>query len=344
MRYKFFVNSLKTWEAMFEAIKNAQRSVYLEMYILEENTPPFDFLNLLQTKARNGLRVIIILDSYGSADLDKSSVVALRESGAEVLFHSSFLHRAHRKILIVDENVAFVGGVNLSPRFKLWNDLAVEVRSIRLVRHIINSFAKAYTACGGKNSFILAQNKKIILNKMRSWLVEHFPLRKNLTLKKIYKEHLGKAKENIILVTPYFMPRRWLIGLLHQAVLRGVKVEVLVPKTTDHFIVDRVDYFFMFKLSKLGVNFLLEPQMNHAKAMIVDGREGMVGSNNLDFISFELNSEVGIFFKDVGAVRRLLEIVNVWKKDAVLFDFKAFKPTLFDRFLSPVIRIFFRII
>ena len=139
------------------------------------------------------------------------------------------------------------------------------------------------------------------------------------------------------------MPKRWFIGVLHQAVLRGVKVEILVPRTTDHFIVDRVCYFFMFKLSKLGVRFFMMPKMNHAKAMIVDGKEGMVGSNNLDFLSFELNSEVGIFLKDANMVRKLAEITDEWKKNSVLFDSKTYLPSWFDYILSPIFSLFTRI-
>jgi len=116
-----------------------------------------------------------------------------------------------------------------------------------------------------------------------------------------------------------------------------------VPKNTDFFLTDRVNYFYMFKLSKLGINFYLESHMNHAKATIIDGREGIVGSNNLDFLSFEMNSEVGIFFKDSNAVRRLSDIVKEWKRGAVLFDPRYHKPKVFDYILSPIISIFTKI-
>ncbi len=339
MRYKFFTNSEKAWHAMFEAIESAQESVYLEMYIFTDDMDKFNFLKLLEQKAQSGLRVRIILDSLGSAGLSNKAILVLRQAGAELFFLSHFLHRTHRKILVVDENTAFVGGVNFHQSSWHWNDLAVQVKG-RLVKYIIQSFANVYAECGGKDIKILAQNKKIISDKTRTWLVEHFPVSKKSSLKKIYKEHIGKAEKNIILITPYFTPKRWLVGILHQAVLRGVKVEVLLPKSTDHFIIDRVNYFYMFKLSKLGVDFYIQPQMNHAKVMIIDFKEGIVGSNNLDFLSFELNSEVGIFLKDLNAVRSLLKIAEEWKRGAVLFDFKNYKPKLLDYVLSPILRFF----
>jgi len=205
------------------------------------------------------------------------------------------------------------------------------------------AFAKVYEEGGGKDKIVLAKNEPIVLDKTRTWLVEHFPIKKKFNLKKIYKKHLREAEKEIILVTPYFMPKRWLSGALHQAVLRGVRVDILVPKNTDFFLTDRVNYFYMFKLSKLGINFYLESHMNHAKTTIIDGKEGIVGSNNLDFLSFELNSEVGIFFKDASAVRRLSDIVKEWKRGAVLFDFRHHKPKVLDYILSPFISIFTKI-
>jgi cardiolipin synthase len=344
MRYKFFTNSERAWRAMFEGIKKAKESIYLEMYIFTNDMVQYDFLTLLKEKAKSGLRVRIILDSLGSSELSKYEIKDLQQSGAEVLFQSYFFHRTHRKILVIDGLRAFIGGVNLSQEFRFWNDLVIEVKGKKLMKHIIRSFAKVYSQSGGTDKEVLSQNKPLILDKTHTWLIEHFPVRKKYNLKKIYKENLRHARESIILVTPYFMPSRWFIVALHQAVLRGVKVEVLVPKTTNHFWANRVGYFFMYRLSSLGVNFLLEPKMNHAKVMIIDGREGIVGSHNLDFLSFDLNSEVGVFLKDANTVKKLSLIIQEWKKDAVLFNPTTYKPKLFDYVLSPIIRIFFRIL
>jgi len=345
MNYKFLNSSQKAWTAMFEGISSARKSIYLEMYIFREDMIDFDFLKLLKEKAKSGLDVKIILDSVGSGAISKKTILELREAGIELFFLSYFMHRTHRKILIVDETIAFVGGVNLHQGASLWDDLVVEIRG-RLLPPITRSFAKVYKECGGKDVKLISiiSDEKILKDKMRTWVIEHFPVSNKFNLKNIYKENLSKAEVNITLATPYFMPRRWLIGLLHQAVLRGVTVDVLVPKSTDYYLIDRVNYFFIYKLSKLGVNFYFKNNMNHAKLMIIDAREAIVGSNNLDYLSFELNSEVGIFFKDINVIRKLTKIVEEWKKDSTLFDHKIEKPKLFDYILSPVISIFNRIL
>ena len=339
MRYKFFSNSEKTWQAMFKTIQSAQESVYLEMFIFNDDMSEFNFFKLLEQKARSGVRVRIILDSFGSVGLSRQAVAGLRQAGAELFFVSYFLYHTHRKILVIDEKTAFIGGVNFHQSSWFWNDLAVQVRG-RLVKFITQSFAKVYAECGGTDIKILEQNKKIISSKTRTWLVEHFPVSGKYRLKKIYKEHIEKAEKNIILITPYFVPKRWLVAVLHQAVLRGVKVEVLVPKNTDHFILDRVNYFYMNKLSKFGVDFYFEEKMNHAKVMVIDSKEGIVGSNNLDYFSFELNSEIGVFLKDKEVVQRLLKIVEEWKGGSVLFELKNYKPKWFDYFFFLIIRFF----
>ena len=143
MVYKFFTNSERAWRAMFEAIKDAEESVYLEMYIFTNDMTQYDFLQLLKEKARKGLQVKIILDALGSRELSDKAIAGLRESGAELIFLSHFFHRTHRKILIVDERRAFVGGVNMSQKFRFWNDLVAEVRGNKgLVRHLIRSSRK----------------------------------------------------------------------------------------------------------------------------------------------------------------------------------------------------------
>ncbi|MEI6042443.1 MAG: phosphatidylserine/phosphatidylglycerophosphate/cardiolipin synthase family protein [bacterium] len=349
MRYKFFANSQKSWQAMFNAISVAKKSVYLEMYIFQDGMVEFDFLKLIKQKASEGLRVRIILDSFGSSNLSKKAVMEIRESGAEIFFLSYLFHRTHRKILIVDEQVAFIGGVNFQQSSSLWNDLVVQSKG-KLVSVIIRSFAKSYVECGGLDQSIISLSKRNnvhrkiprIRKKMHDWIIEHSPVKNRFRLKKIYTNHLSKAKKDIVLLTPYLIPKRWFIGLLHQAHLRGVNVEILVPRDTDHYVIDRINYYYMCKLSKLGIKFYLEPKMNHAKIMVIDSKDAIIGSNNLDFLSFEFNSEIGIFFKDPHAILKITKIIDVWKKESVFFDPGSCKMKWFDYVLFPVISLFLR--
>lgn len=336
MLYKFFTNSERAWQAMFDSMSNAQESIYLEMYIFVDDIEEFNFLKLLKEKAKSGVRVKIILDSFGSSDLSKEGILSLREAGAEVIF----LHRTHRKILIVDEKTAFIGGVNFEQKMNKWIDLVIKIEG-KLVKNITRSFAKTYVNSGGKDEAVIILNRGVVLDKAKTWIIEHFPISNKFNLKRIYKKALRDSETSVLLISPYFTPKRWLMGAMHQAVLRGVRVEVLIPKVTDNFFVDRVNHFYIYKMSKLGVSFFLESKMNHAKVLIVDKKEGMVGSNNLDYFSFEFNSEIGVFIKDIEVIRKLLKITNEWKSESVLFDPKLYNPKWIDYILSPLIRLLF---
>ena len=342
MQYQFFTDSEKSWQAMFRSMSEAKESIYMEMYIFEDDMGEFKFFDLLREKSAAGLRVRLILDAFGSFDLSNSKIAELKKSGAEILFVSYLLHRTHRKILIVDEYVAFIGGVNMHQSARLWNDLLVKAKG-KLVESIVKSFAKSYRNAGGRDPALLARKRKNILIDAKAWTIDHFPANHHSILKKIYRKHIRNARTDITLITPYFMPKRWLALSLHQAVLRGVAVTVLVPEHTDHFLIDRVNYFYIYELSKLGVRFYLEPEMNHAKAMLMDQSECLIGSQNLDFLSFDYNAEIGVFFRDARVVSELQAIADNWKKDSILFDPEKYEPQWFDYLLSPFIKIFFRI-
>lgn len=328
---------------MYESIWAARESIYLEMYIFENGLGRFNFFELLKQKAEQGLKVKILLDCFGSMDLSNNQIIELKKSGIEIFFLSYLLSRAHRKVLIIDENRAFLWGVNFHKTSRLWDDLVVSMQGI-LVKSAVKSFINSYINAWGKDEKLLKQrNNKLSLQKVNAWIIDQYPFKKLFNLQKIYKNRINKARERITLITPYFMPNRWLAAMLHQAVLRGVSVEIILPITTDHFTIDRVNYFYMYRFAKLGIRFYLEPTMNHAKALIIDTNEGMVGSQNLDFLSFDFNSEVGVFFRDTEVVWELINIAERWKNKSIIFDYHTYKPRWFDYIISPIIKILSKI-
>lgn len=302
---------------MLSAISLAGRSVYLEMYIFEEDTKGFDFISELERKAREGLKVILILDSLGSYDLKAASVDRLRVAGVEVLFFSHFWKRTHRKLLIVDEHIVFIGGVNISRHYAPWRDLQVRLSGAKFAESALQSFRKVYLSLGGKDPELLVHRHAPTLERAKLWFIEHGMQAKRNTLRRYYEEHIAAAKEHITLVTPYFIPRRWLIAQLHTAILRGVKVSVIIPSKTDHPIIDRVNYRYLSLFRNMGATCLVTPEMNHAKAMVIDDTSAIVGSHNLDALSFEHNIEGGVFFEEKHMVEQLAAIIADWKKNAM---------------------------
>jgi cardiolipin synthase A/B len=321
MKYRIFSNSLNAWEAMLSAIRSANKSIYLEMYILDDDSKGSEFFNALENASKMGIKVVVILDIVGSYDIWSGAVNRLRETGAEVLFCSFFFKRLHRKVLIIDETIAFIGGVNVGKKYARWKDLQVQVTGT-VVESMIQSFVLMYKKCGGKNKFAEVSPKQGPLKRAEMWFVDHGIGRHRQLFRKYYEERLDNAHTSIVLVTPYLFPPRWFIARLHQAMLRGVKVEILLPKFTDYTVINGINRSFATCLVGLGAKCYFADGMNHAKAMLVDNTEGIIGSQNLDMLSFDWNIEAGVFFHDEKMVHDLAQIINTWKAEAIAFNQK----------------------
>lgn len=309
---------------MIEAIDNAQKSIFLEMYIfLDDTQESHDFIGKIISKAKSGVRVTIVADAFGSKDLRKETLSSLKSAGVEILFFSHWLRHIHRKILIIDKKIAFMGGVNIGKRFFNWHDLQLKLGGM-IVQRLLKSFAYTYAMSGGKDKKILLLRKKKLSYTLKYWIIEHLPSKNIYTLKNHYIEKISAAKETIQIATPYFTPPRWLISLLDNAVRRGVKVEIIIPLRADLPLLDHINYRYMQDVKKIGVTFFLTKIMIHAKLLLIDKREGLIGSQNLDLASFNINSEVGLFFTDKKLIGDLETVITDWKKDSVPPESKKF--------------------
>ena len=341
MNYKLYTTSKKAWDGMIEAIRQAQHSIFLEMYILSDDTSvTHDFFGVIKERLQAGVKVVIVADAFGSLGLKKEAVNELRTAGAEFLFFSQLLRRTHRKILIVDEKIAFLGGVNINQKIIEWNDLQIRLKG-RIVKPLLKTFAQGYKTCGGKNPEILKYKNGTLIKKIKSWVVDDWSSKNSSSLKDYYRQKIIEAKENIIIVTPYLIPPRWLMVLLDNAIHRGVTVEVVMPKFTDIIFIDRVNYNYASRLTALGVKFYFLPKMNHAKIFVIDNQEAMVGSSNFDVLSINVNAESGVFFNQKGVINDLLRIINRWKISAVPFDPKKRPLNLMDFLAKITLKLFY---
>ncbi|MEK7607953.1 MAG: phosphatidylserine/phosphatidylglycerophosphate/cardiolipin synthase family protein [Patescibacteria group bacterium] len=323
MKHRIFTTSEKAWIPMLRDISEAKKSIYFEMYILCDDLAGNRFFVELARAAERGVKVIVILDIIGSYDILSNAVGRLKASGAEVLFSSFLFRRSHRKILIIDEMVAFIGGVNVGKKYARWKDLQIRVTG-QVVLAILQSFIKMYKRCGGHDQLSNNKYRPGVFKKTKLWFLDHGIGRKRHLFRKYYEERLNNAQKSIIFVTPYLFPPRWFIACIHQALIRGVEVEILLPKSTDYWIINGVNRSFASCLTNLGVKIYFTQGMNHAKAMIVDRREGIIGSQNLDLISLNWNIEASVFFHEPDIVRDLLTIIEDWKSGAKPFNSKIY--------------------
>ncbi len=341
MRGKFYTTSEKAWEGMLHAIVGAKESIYLEMYIFDGDTQGYDFLNELEIKARAGLRVIIILDALGSSALANSTIERLKSVGVEICFFSYWFRRTHRKMLIIDEYVVFLGGVNIAKQFAKWNDLQVRI-SGHIALIAVQSFARIYRECGGKNPTLMYESEPKLIRHVRTWFIESGVREKFHGLRTHYEKNIDDAQKSIFLITPYLIPHPWMVSHLHRAVLRGVAITIMIPKKSDYAFVDRINYYFAHQFEKIGVRCVLGNHMNHAKIMLVDECIGTMGSQNLDILSFDWNVESGIFFSDKGMIKKLNTIVHTWMNEAERFPDVTYEPRWYDIVVAHILRMFER--
>ncbi|MCF7820412.1 MAG: phosphatidylserine/phosphatidylglycerophosphate/cardiolipin synthase family protein [Candidatus Pacebacteria bacterium] len=345
MNYNFYKTSEKAWKAMINAISQAKERVFLELYIfLPDTAPKYDFIGILKKKAEKGVKVVIIADKFGSYYFPSAIIKELRDSGVEFLFASSWLRRTHRKILVVDDNIAFLGGVNIKKETSKWNDLQIRIKVKTLVKSIARYFVYGYKMCGGKDEQVLFLYKKSFLTKLKNKILVHHPQESLSSINAYYRDKFLKAKEKISIVTPYFTPPRWFIALLDKARLNGVEVEIIIPKRTDIKIVDYANRAFIKKLLGVGIKFYYFPEMNHAKMIIIDNQEIFVGSPNLDIFSLKLNLEIGVFIDNKALAVEAVKIVKDWKEGSELVDPKKNGLYFWDNVIIRIISWFYSIL
>lgn len=325
---------------MFTRMKHAKKSIHIEMYIFTADTQKsHDFISLLKKKASEGLQIILVFDVFGSLALSNATVRELREAGVEVRFFRHIFYRTHKKILLIDGRYAFLGGVNITEHARDWKDLQVEVTG-RIVQLIYRSFRRTYRLTGGRHTPYKPQADKSWRGRMQIWMLENMPIVGKKMLKEYYLDKLNSAQKSIVFVTPYFIPSRWMLGAMRNALSRDVKITVLIPSDPDFLIAEHINKYYAAKVTRMGIDVYYMPGMNHAKAAMIDDEEGLVGSANIDALSFNIDNEIGIFFKDETFVNKLKKVIEMWKKDAVLYDYKQQPLKWYTILFIPFIRLF----
>jgi len=330
--YQIYSTSKEAWDAMYQAILGAKKSIYWELYIFVDDEAGRPFFDVLEQKASSGVDVKLLIDSLGSFWLSRKRVDSLKKAGVDVRFFSESKNfyrgwwhrlwsRTHRKILVIDEQVGFIGGVNIAKEMKDWLDIQVRLTG-KVVHSLLRAFAKSYIICGGDKRQvrrllkyrlrILHDEAELVLDEPR----EHvsFTQRRHI-------EALTKARERVILFSPYYFPGAKFLYALWCAKRRRVRVDLLVPFRSDIRILTYVTYaWFALLENKYNVKIHLTRNMMHAKGVVVDDEWAMVGSSNLESTGFYDNYEANIKLKNPEFVKKLKLRLDEWIKSAVDFD------------------------
>lgn len=339
--YKFYTSSEKAWHGIIESAEQAEYSIYLEMYIFSDDTNEAKkLIEILCAKATRGVRVRMVLDGFGSFALSNDASKMLRDAGVELIFFRRLFRTNHRKIIIIDERVGFIGGANIHKIARKWHDVFIRLEG-SIVASLVRSFARMYVRVGGTDPLLLSYKKKAPLGRTGVWLFEHLPFIHKPRLREQYTKILRGATERVTILTPYFFPQIWLIKLFRELRARNVAIEIIVPFDADVAIATRANRYYMNLLEKDGLVCYQTKTMNHGKLIIVDNKLACVGSQNIDSFSFNHLAEAGICFTDQDMITELEGIVLVWKTESIEFKEKLHF-TLWDKIVSSLFRFFYQ--
>ena len=303
------------------AIAEATQSVWAEYYIVKGDVTGRRFLDRLTARARDGLDVRLLYDAVGSSDISKAGVRALQEAGgyAEAFLPVNPLRRRwsvhlrnHRKILVCDGHVGFVGGMNVGDEYigrdretQLWRDSIVQFEG-PAAHQLAGVFVE---------DWCFTCEERLTLPPMRSGgghsvvaVLPSGPDEETNATSMTYFSAIGLAVERCWLVTPYFVPDAATRRALQSAALRGVDVRIVVsgPRTSDVPIAAHAGRSYYPGLLRCGVRiFEYRKTTLHSKMLAVDGWLSMMGSANLDMRSFRLNFECGALILDETTCARL---------------------------------------
>jgi cardiolipin synthase len=287
---QFLDSAQQTWARMLAAIAGARERVHLEVYIFAHDTIGRRFIDELSAAARRGVRVDVVLDAWGSMGSGSDVVSALRAGGCRARVFNRLrlrrlfrLGRDHRKLLVVDDNVVFVGGINIGDRFADWSDVAVEIRG---------------TPARALGRRLRGERRVPQLGPTRIHLSR---LGGGRRLYHRYVKAFAAARERLLVAHSYFLPGPRLIRRLTAAARRGVDVALLLPGRSDVPLVRLAMGALYAPLLRAGVRiYEWRSSVLHAKMAVIDRKTLLVGSFNLDPYSLA-NLEVLVISDDATA-------------------------------------------
>lgn len=310
--FAVFTEGDELYGDMLWHIRNARNSIRLESYIFENDAIGSEFIDACCERARAGVRVLMHLDALGSLALSISDGPdRLHEAGVELRWFnparltrlSKLNRRNHRKLLVVDERVAWLGGFNIhdesSRRYsgeECWRDTQVRIEG-PLARVAAEYFDQLWQ---GKRRWHVATEAE-----MGAFLVSNHNLRQQHRFRRLLKLRMRKAEKRVWLTTPYFMPDHGTQREMARAAKRGVDVRLLVPFKTDRPVTQWAARAAYSQLLHAGVRIHeFKPRLLHAKTAIVDDSWCTVGTANIDYRSFYVNFELNLISRreDLAAI------------------------------------------
>ncbi|MDE4908439.1 cardiolipin synthase [Methanogenium marinum] len=307
-----FTDGNAKFDALLEAIDNADDFIHLEYYIIRNDTLSRQIATALARKAREGVTVRVLGDAVGCHSLPNDFYRELTDAGGEVawFFRSKYLHinmrvnyRNHRKIAVIDGKIGFIGGYNIGDEYLgkgplgNWRDTHLKITGSAVHSLQVRFFMDWNHAANGdlgfeERYFPTPEEREGTLVQ----IVSSGPDSHGEAIKKGYLNLISNARESVWIQTPYFIPDGSIMDALKIAAESGVDVRIMFPCKPDHPFVYWAGFSYLWELMESGVRvYSYDNGFIHAKTVVVDGFAASVGSANWDIRSFSLNFEANAF-------------------------------------------------
>ncbi len=352
-----FTNGADKFRHLLLDIAQAKEHIHIDYYVFHDDKLGNSIKNALIEKSLQGVEVRVIYDSFGSRQTGKAFFEDMRKAGIEA---ESFLkiampkitsrlnYRNHRKIVVIDGRIGYVGGMNIADRYVdgfewgIWRDThaRVEGKGVQGLQSIffIDWFFVSQTLITSRKYFPVLPN----FGNVAMQTVNSGPLKDERQIAYGITQAIYEAKKSILIQTPYFIPPESVIGALQTAALRGVDVRVMMSKRSDVTMVQKASKSYVKQMLESGIKmFFYTKGFLHSKMMVFDESLTLIGSVNFDNRSFEYNFEIESFVYSEEVAANAIQIFgdDVKNSEEVLLKEWMKRPKI-NRFIESIFRLF----
>ncbi len=354
---RFFVTGADKFDNLLKDIENARQSVHIEYYAFLDDEIGSRLQDVLIRKALQGVEVRIIYDSFGSMKTSKAFFEKFRKAGIEAepflkfkapVISSGINYRNHQKIVVIDGEVGYTGGMNVSDKYIRgldwgpWRDTHIRIRGkgVQGLQSVflIDWYFVSQTLITSRKYFPVLP----AYGDVSTQIVNSGPLREEREIVHGILQAIYDSEKSIFIQTPYFIPTEPMVEALQSAAIRGVDVRVMISRRSDVSLVQLASQSFVKEMLDTGVKvYMYEKGFLHSKLMIFDGFLTLIGSVNFDSRSFEHNFEVESFIYSESVAREAVAIFTEDQRHASMVSLREWqKRPKGKRFLESLIRLF----
>ena len=348
-----FVDGKEKMDALIRDLEAAEHHIHFQYYIFENDEIGNKIKEILIRKASEGVHVRVLYDDVANWRVKNRFYDEMEQQGVEVtpylkvyfpLFTSKVNFRNHRKIVVVDGRIGYIGGMNIADRYlrPTWRDTHLRVAG-RGVLGMQSAFLIDWYSSGKKflADKVYFPDMPIVTNNVMQ-IATGDPMGKWKTLLQATTNIIMRAKNYIYIQTPYFLPTEGLVQSLQSAALSGIDVRLMVPERSDTRFVGTAAHSYFEEMMNAGVKiYQMSPAFLHSKVMVVDDFISVVGSANMDFRSFEHNFEVNAYIYDADFAKKMKNVFSNDLQKCVQINLKNWKdrPRI-RKFKESLLRVF----